>query len=138
MALYVLPAAHKRICAASEQCTGSNGEQSASCLHSQWKQRENPKNQLSKITRYNNDHSLPTVGIETMGSLSNLFHAEMLDSYIRMTFEDGEYMCFADWDAHLISEYGDYMQLPPESERTWTHHPVIIDFEHNYEELPVK
>ena len=93
---------------------------------------------MSKITRYNNDHSLPTVGIETMGSLSNLFHAEMLDSYIRMTFEDGEYMCFADWDAHLISEYGDYMQLPPESERTWTHHPVIIDFEHNYEELPVK
>ena len=27
------------------------------------------------------------------------------------------------------------MQLPPEEERVWKHHPILIDFEHNYEEL---
>ena len=26
-------------------------------------------------------------------------------------------------------------QLPPEKDRAWQHHPIIIDFEHNYEEL---
>ena len=29
----------------------------------------------------------------------------------------------------------DYMQLPPENERVWRHHPLLIDFEHNFEEL---
>lgn len=27
------------------------------------------------------------------------------------------------------------MQLPPPEERTWAHLPVVIDFEHNYEDL---
>ena len=45
-------------------------------------------------------------------------------------------MCFENWEIFLKNNYGDYMQLPPESEREWKHHPIIIDFEHNYEELP--
>ena len=45
------------------------------------------------------------------------------------------YLCVADPDAFLRADYGDYMQLPPEEERVWKHHPIIIDFEHNYEEL---
>ena len=44
-------------------------------------------------------------------------------------------MCFADWDDHLRRKYGDYMKLPPLDEQVWKHHPIIIDFEHNYEEL---
>ena len=44
-------------------------------------------------------------------------------------------MCVADADATLRVEYGDYMQLPPEEDRVWKHHPILIDFEHNYEEL---
>jgi len=35
----------------------------------------------------------------------------------------------------LRRQFGDYMQFPPEEERTWRHHPVLIDFEHNYDEL---
>ena len=31
--------------------------------------------------------------------------------------------------------YGNYMKLPPESERVWKHKPLIIDFERNYEEM---
>ena len=38
--------------------------------------------------------------------------------------------------SHIAADkYGDYMKLPPESERKWNHHPLIMDFEHNYEEL---
>lgn len=52
-----------------------------------------------------------------------------------MEFNGKQYMCAADPDTMLRIEYGDYMQLPPEEERVWKHHPILIDFEHNYEEL---
>ena len=46
-----------------------------------------------------------------------------------------QYSCVKDPDAFLRVDYGDYMQLPPEEERVWAHHPILIDFERNYEEL---
>jgi lipopolysaccharide cholinephosphotransferase len=48
------------------------------------------------------------------------------------------YSCVADPDSFLRIDYGEYMQLPPEEERVWMHHPIIIDFEHNYEELNLR
>lgn len=48
-----------------------------------------------------------------------------------MKFEDAEFMCSAVSTDYLVSKFGDYMSLPPESERTWRHLPVILDFEHN-------
>ncbi len=60
------------------------------------------------------------------------------DTFINLKkkiFEDKEYFCVNDEDRILTIQYGDYMKLPPESEREWKHHPIIIDFEHNYEEL---
>ena len=50
-------------------------------------------------------------------------------------FENREFYCSKLYDVMLKSEYGDYMQLPPEEERVWKHHPILIDFEHNYDEL---
>lgn len=93
------------------------------------------KKLLAYITKYNNDIKLNTIGIETVRSLKSIFPADMLDAYTTLPFEDGEFMCFADWDNHLKAKFGDYMQLPPESERGWRHHPVILDFTHNCEEL---
>lgn len=93
------------------------------------------KRALGYITKFNNRHDLETVMIETMGSMRKHYAPELLDVYTRLRFEDGEYMCFAGWDDHLKRKFGDYMQLPPESERGWQHHPIILDFEHNYEEL---
>ena len=92
------------------------------------------QNTLKKITRYNNRHDLEIAAIETLASLRKPFAPDMLDSYVDLPFEDGEFMCFAGWDDHLRRKFGDYMQLPPEEERTWKHHPILIDFEHNYEE----
>ena len=90
---------------------------------------------LRKITRYNNRKELETVGIETMGSIRKPFAPDMLDEYVYLTFEDGEFMCFAGWEDHLRRKFGDYMQLPPEEDRAWRHHPIVLDFTHSYEEL---
>lgn len=90
---------------------------------------------LKKITRYNNQTDLEIVAIETMVSLRKPFAPDMLDEYVDLPFEGSNFMCFAGWDDHLRRKFGDYMQIPPEEERVWRHHPIIIDFEHNYEEL---
>ena len=90
---------------------------------------------LKKIIKYNSNQELNTVGIETVASLRKLFPKDMLDSYTTLKFEDGHFMCFSDWDEHLRCKFGNYMKLPPESEREWKHHPIILDFEHDYEEL---
>lgn len=89
---------------------------------------------LSCVTRYNDNYALKTVGIETLRSLGCLYDADMLDHYTTLKFEDDEFMCFAGWDANLKAAFGDYMQFPPVEERTWAHHPIVIDFDHNYEE----
>lgn len=96
------------------------------------------QNALNKITRYNDRTDLEIAAIETMASLRKPFAPDMLDSYVDLPFEDGTFMCFAGWDDHLRRKFGDYMQLPPEEERAWRHHPIILDFEHNYEELSRK
>ena len=84
---------------------------------------------LNRITRYSDDPKLPAMAIETMHTLGRLYPADMLDKYVDLPFEDGMFMCFADWDENLKHKFGDYMQLPPEEERTWRHPPVKIDFE---------
>ena len=90
---------------------------------------------LSNIVRFNPVHHYETVAIETLSSVKKPFAADMLDEYVFLPFENGNFMCFAGWDDHLKRKYGDYMQLPPEDQREWKHHPIILDFEHNYEEL---
>ena len=100
------------------------------------KRRETVRQRLlGKLTRYNSQTDFEIAAIETMASLARPFSAKMLDSYTNLPFEDGQFMCFATWDDHLHRKFGDYMQLPPEEERAWRHHPIMIDFERNYEEL---
>lgn len=90
---------------------------------------------LAKIVSNDYLHELETVGIETVNSMHISFPSDMLDSYTTIQFEDSQFMCFTNWDDHLHCKYGNYMSLPPEEERVWKHHPILIDFEHNYEEL---
>ena len=87
------------------------------------------KRLLAKITQYSDDKTLPVIAIETVNTLRTLYPSDMLDRYVRLPFEDGEYQCFANWEENLRLKFGNYMQMPPEEERTWRHPPVCMDFE---------
>lgn len=63
------------------------------------------------------------------------YPADMFDELNIVEFNAKKYMAVKDIDTVLRIQYGNYMQLPPQNERTWKHHPLIIDFEHDYEEL---
>lgn len=90
---------------------------------------------LKKIIRFNSDKSLSRVGIHTVRWLRLPYPADVFEKLTRLKFEDREFMCFSDWDRILTIHYGDYMSLPPESAREGKHHAVVIDFEHNYDEI---
>lgn len=90
---------------------------------------------LKRITRFSHRTDLSAVTTETLGALRTHYPAETVSSYTSLPFEDAQFLCFRAWDQHLRLKFGDYMQLPPEEERVWKHHPILIDFEHNYEEL---
>lgn len=90
---------------------------------------------LKKITRYNSDENLETIAIEVLSTINCPLPANMFSNYTRLLFEDGDFMCFSEWDKYLHRKYGNYMQLPPIEEQILKHHPVLIDFDHNYEEL---
>ena len=66
------------------------------------------------------------------------YPSDLFSCMTQISFNGKQYSCVKDIDTVLRIDYGDYMQLPPESERVWKHHPIIIDFEHNYEELTQK
>ena len=88
-----------------------------------------------KIRSWNGDESLQYVFPSTIRSSRKYYPANLFENVKTIEFNGKQYMCVADADSTLRVEYGDYMQLPPEEDRVWKHHPVLIDFEHNYEEL---
>lgn len=88
-----------------------------------------------KLRRYDQHNEWHTVAIERTATFTVPLAKNLLDQYVRLEFEGKEYECFAEWDSYLKDKFGDYMQLPPESERVWNHNHLIIDFTHNSEEL---
>ena len=70
-----------------------------------------------------------------IASCKKYYSADMFDRLKKIEFNGKYYYSVIDTDAALRVEYDDYMQLPPEVERVWKHHPIVIDFEHNYEDL---
>lgn len=63
------------------------------------------------------------------------YSADLFDEMIDVEFANRKYMCVKNYDAFLRGYYGDYMQLPPEEERVYKHHPIVVDFERNYNEI---
>ena len=87
------------------------------------------------IRRWNGREELRWFSPSTIISAKRYYSSDIFDNLKKTTFCGKEYTCVANTDAFLRVDYGDYMQLPPEEERVWKHHPIIIDLEHNYEEL---
>ncbi len=71
----------------------------------------------------------------TMRDCSRFYPGDLFEHLERIPFNGKTYFAFRDRDLFLRIRYGDYMQLPPEEERVWKHHPILVDFEHNYEDL---
>ncbi len=88
-----------------------------------------------RIRKYNGNNDLLWFAPSTMGSSKIFYSSALFDKMKEIEFCGKKYSCVEDHHGFLTGEYGDYMQLPPESERVWKHHPIIIDFDHNYEEL---
>ena len=72
---------------------------------------------------------------DTIEDCKKYFPSDMFENITMIQFNEGEYCCAKDADVILTKTYGDYKQLPPVEERVWTHHPIIVDFEYNYNEV---
>lgn len=90
---------------------------------------------LQKFTAYNENNDYEVVFTEIISTMLQSFKSTLLDSFSDVQFEDGIFKCFSDSDYYLTAYYGNYMKLPPKEERVLQHRPLIIDFEHNYEEI---
>ena len=87
------------------------------------------------IRKWNGNAAALYVFPSTIECSQRYYPSDLFDNMQTIEFCGKSYQCFSDPDTVLRVDYGDYMQLPPEAERVWKHHPIIINFEHNYEEL---
>ena len=86
--------------------------------------------------RWNQNESASYVFPSTIQECRRFYPADFFDHLKPIKFQGKEYLAVEDYDMALRLEYGDYLCLPPEEERVWKHHPILVDFHHNYEELP--
>ena len=94
------------------------------------------RNKAEKIKRYWNKNNCGYyVNAATIGECKKYFPENMFESFVEVEFHGKKYKATAEYDSFLTSMYGDYMKLPPESERVWGHIPEILDFEHSLDEL---
>lgn len=87
------------------------------------------------ISRWNDCEHSPYIFPCTIKACKKNYAPDLFENADRIEFNGRNYNCTARWDEYLTLCYGDYMQLPPEEDRVWKHHPILIDFTHNYEEL---
>lgn len=93
------------------------------------------KKYLSKICKYNYDKKLKYVDVSVTNTMNMYYDNDIFDNMQKIKFENLNVTVMNKYKDFLKIRYGDYMKLPPESEQTWYHHPVLIDFEHNYEDI---
>lgn len=65
----------------------------------------------------------------------SIYKREWFTSAIDVEFEGKKYPVSAYFDELLTTLYGDYMRIPPESERECKQHAVIVEKDRNYSEF---
>lgn len=69
------------------------------------------------------------VSMSCLNSIKKLhFPKTLCEEYSQIEFNGYNFMVFKNFEEILKIMYGNYMQLPPESERICKHNPVRIDF----------
>ena len=56
-----------------------------------------------------------------------IFPKQWFDSYVELPFESTTIRCPIKWENYLTHQFGDYMKLPPETERINHSNGAIID-----------
>lgn len=88
-----------------------------------------------KIAKGGSDHSAYLHSF--FGSASafskNVYPRELFERSINAVFEGSEYPIPEKYDELLRIIYGDYMTLPPEEERVYKQHAVLVDLNRSYE-----
>lgn len=87
------------------------------------------------VKRWNGRKTKQMIFPSTITELTRYFDADIFEHLQEYTFADRTYYGFADYDIFLKRNYGNYMELPPKEDQVLKHHPYLVDFEHNYEEL---
>ncbi len=87
------------------------------------------------VKRYNSNSKFQYVFANTIDASKIYYPDDIFESLVLADFEDEKFYIYKDYDNCLKIEYGNYMELPPEKERSWTHAPELIDFHRNYEEI---
>ena len=87
------------------------------------------------IQKWNSQIDQPFFFPNTMEWAFREYPNDMFDDIVYVPFEDRNYKCIKDADKILKLDYGNYLQLPPLEERVLKHHPIIMDTEHNLDEI---
>lgn len=74
-----------------------------------------------KIRKYNDTDTGYVACLEECLSYSEIMNKDAVSFDGRVTFENVEFSCFSDYDKYLQGRYGNYMELPPESQRVPRH-----------------
>ncbi len=85
--------------------------------------------------RWNGNDNAQLIFPCTIRDCRRYYPADMFDHLELIPFNGKMYCAFRDREVFLTTRYGNYMELPPEEERVWKHHPILVDFTHDYEEL---
>lgn len=77
---------------------------------------------LIRLAQRHDYATAPYAGCQTFSWSFVRVKREVFDTYCPMEFEGRTFQTIADYDTYLTAKYGDYRQLPPESERVYRHH----------------
>jgi len=89
----------------------------------------------SRATKWNLFETQPFFCFCRLQDVTRYYRSDLFNKTIKIEFNGKQYCSVENYDEFLKDRYGDYMQLPPVEERVWGHHPILIDFTRNYDEI---